>query len=106
MLTVLVALFKQQLHAKADAQQRLLFGFGPDHRHKARCLQLCHGVGKSAHARQDEPVGFADGVRVRSHNGFQPQLLQAGLQAEQVTHAIIDNCDHTSSPFVEGISSL
>ena len=105
-LTVLVALFKQQLHPEADAQQRLLFGFFFDDRYKSRRLQLGHGVGKSAHARQDEPIRFADGVRVRSHNGFQPQLLQAGPQAEQVAHAIIDNCDHTSSPFVEGISSL
>ena len=105
-LTVLVALFKQQLHAKADAQQRLPFGFFFNDRYKARRLQLGHGIGKSAHARQDEPVGFADGVRVGGDDRFQPQLLQAGLQAEQVAHAIIDNCDHTSSPFVEGISSL
>ena len=52
-LTVLVTLFKQQLHAKADAQQRLLFGFFFHDRHKPRCLQLGHGIGKSAHARQD-----------------------------------------------------
>ena len=32
-------------------------------------------------------------------------IEDARLQAEQIAHAIIDNCDHTSSPFVEGISS-
>ena len=32
-------------------------------------------------------------------------MRQAGAQAEQVAHAVIDDRDHTSSPFVEGISS-
>ena len=45
-LTVLVALFKQQLHPKADAQQRLPFGFFFHDRYKARRLQLGHCIGK------------------------------------------------------------
>ena len=53
-----------QLHAQADAQQRLFFRLGPDDRHKAGGHQLVHGVAKGTHAGQDEPVGFADGIGV------------------------------------------
>ena len=103
---VLIAFFKQQLHAQADAQQRLFFRLGPDDRHKAGGHQLVHGVAKGTHAGQDEPVGFADGIGVGGDHRVLPQLCKAGFQAEQVAHAVIHDRDHTSSPFVEGISSL
>ena len=88
------------------AQQRLFFRLGPDDRHKAGGHQLVHGVAKGTHAGQDEPVGFADGIGVGSDHRVLPQLCKAGFQAEQVAHAVINDRDHTSSPFVEGISSL
>ena len=104
-LAVLVAFFKQQLHPKADAEQRLFFRLLFQHRHKAGGGKLCHGIPECAHPRQDKPVGGADGIGVGGDHRLQPQLLQAGTQAEQVAHAVIKNGDHTSSPFVEGISS-
>ena len=102
---VLVAFFKQQLHPKADAQQGLVRRLLFQHRHKAGGGKLCHGIPERTHPRKDEPVGGADGSGVGGDHCLLPQLLQAGAQAEQVAHAVIKNGDHTSSPFVEGISS-
>ena len=105
MLAVLIAFFKEQLHSQADAQQGLLRRLLPDDRHQAGGRELVHGIAKGTHPRQDEPVSLADGLCIGGHNGLQPQMRQAGAQAEQVAHAVIDDRDHTSSPFVEGISS-
>ena len=104
-LAVLVAFFKQKLHPKADAQQRLLLGLLLNDRHKAGGGELRHGVAEGPHAGQDQPVRCPDHGRVRRDDGFLPQMGKARLQAEQVAHTIIDDRDHTSSPFVEGISS-
>ena len=106
MFAVLIAFFKQQLHPQADAQQRLFGGFFPEDGHQAGGFQLGHGVAERPHTGQDEPVGRADDRRVGGDNGLLPQMGQARLQAEQVAHPIINDRDHTSSPFVEGISSL
>ena len=105
MFAVLIAFFKEQLHSQADAQQGLLRRLLPDDRHQTGGRELVHGIAKGTHPRQDEPVGLADGLCIGGHNGLQPQMRQAGAQAEQVAHAVIDDRDHTSSPFVEGISS-
>ena len=104
-LAVLVALFKQQLHPEADAEEGLLRRFFLDDRYKAGGLKFCHRVPEGAHARQDEPVSGADVGGVRADLRFQPQMGQTRFQAEQVAHAVVDDAYHTSSPFVEGISS-
>ena len=71
-LAVLVALFKQQLHPEADAEEGLLRRFSPDDRYKAGDLKFCHRVPEGAHARQDEPVSGADVGGVRADLRFQP----------------------------------
>ena len=102
---VFKAAVKQQLHPQADAQQGLLGGSLPDDRDQARGAEFAHRIPKGAHPRQDDAVGRPDGGGVGGDGGFQPQMPQAGTEAEQVAHPVINDGDHTSSPFVEGISS-
>src|SRR5699024_4261732 len=104
-LPVFKAAVEQQLHPQADAQQGLLGGLLPQHRDQPGGPELVHGVPKGAHPGQDDPVRRPDPGGVGGDGGVQPQAPQAGAEAEQVAHPVINDSDHTSSPFVEGISS-
>jgi hypothetical protein len=84
----------------------LRFGLRPEHGHKARVpssLSIASPKaptpGRIMRSAASSAAGSAVTLRVEA------QMPQAGAQAEQVAHAVVHNCDHQRTPFVEGISS-
>jgi len=95
---MLKTLFKEQLHAQANAEERLfsrqlLYGA-----HKPGFNQLCHCVAEGAHAGEDYPFSPEQLVRLVRNQAVQPQEAEAGRQRKQIAHAVIHNSNHKASP--------
>ena len=97
---VFKAAVKKQLHAQTDPQKGFAGGFLPQHRNKTGGVQLGFGVGKGADTGQNDPVGGAQTVGLSGNFCREPQGFQAGAQGEEVSHAVIHNCNHGLPPFV------
>ncbi|CDN44800.1 hypothetical protein BN871_FO_00040 [Paenibacillus sp. P22] len=95
MAAMLLALGEQQLHAEADAEQRLARS-----RVSPRCIvhaglpQIGHRIPKSADAGKDGGIRFKNLVPVRGHDGFESEPLHRFADAVQIAEAVIDDRDH------------
>ena len=106
MLAVFIALLKQELHTKADAQQRHpLRRPAADEVVQPRGAQLVRRIAESPHTGQHQPVCPGQLRRVAGDEGLRADGLKGGLQGKQVSHAVVDNPGHSRTPFVEGIAS-
>ena len=104
--TVLIAFFKQHLHAQAYAQQRFPFGRLLSHGFiHTGSAEFFRRVLESAYAGKQQPVCPADFLNVVCHNRFLSDCGKGRPQGKQIPHAVVDDCDHHRTPFVEGISS-
>ena len=86
---------EQQLHAEADAHQRLAFlRLFDDHLIQSVRAQFGDGVLERAHAGQDDAVRRADLPRVTGDLRLDSAAFQRTLQRKQIAYAVIDDRDH------------
>ena len=106
MLAVFITLLKQELHTKADAQQRHpLRRPVADEMIQPRCTQLVRRVAEGAHSGQHQPVCPGQYSRVSGDEGLRADGLKGGFQGKQVPDSVIDDPGHSRTPLVEGTAS-
>jgi len=93
--TVFLGMGEENLHAKADAEERT-----PRIRRRAhgvvqlQGLEITHGAFRRADAGKDETVGPGDRPRVTSHDRFSAQRRKGVPHARQIPRPVIDDCRH------------
>src|SRR5205807_5796815 len=93
-LAKLFRLFKQQLHAHANAEQRNSFGDALDHKAiEAAFRESLHASAEGADAWQDQGLCFAENVRVIADNRLRARSCEGFLERAQIAYAIINNCN-------------
>ena len=106
MLAEFIALVKEQLHSEADPEKRLAaFGFRQHRPVQAGGTQLVDGIPEGADARQNDTVRPANLLRIGRHACFQSKAQQRAAQGEEVSHPVIHDRDHPSTPLVLGTRS-
>src|SRR5438067_4901526 len=89
----LFRLFKQQLHAHANAEQRSSLGDALDDKAiEATLRESLHASAECADAWQDQGLCFAENVRVIADNCLRPGRCECLLERAQIAYAIINNC--------------
>src|SRR5437762_1811725 len=89
----LFRLFKQQLHAHANAEHRSSFGDALDDKAiEAALRESLHASTKSADAWQHQGLCFAEQVCVIADNCLRPGRGECFLERAQIAYAIINNC--------------
>ena len=88
---VLGRCIEKQLHAEADAEQRLLEP--ANYAVEAEFPKLVHTVSRRADTGQDQPAGGPDGSRVRGQFAVGTEPLQRKLQRSDVRAAAVDDGD-------------
>jgi hypothetical protein len=85
----------QHLHAQADAQQwSARPGVGLDGFNQATLAQAAHAIGKGTHARQHQPVGLTDDLRVGTEDDFLGATdFQCALHAVEIADTVVDDDD-------------
>src|SRR6266446_3102997 len=77
----LFRLFKQQLHAYANAEQRSSFGDALDDKAiEAALRESLHASAECADARQDQGLCFAENLRVIAHNCLRARSCEGFLE--------------------------
>ena len=109
MLAVFMAFFKEQLHAKADAHERLaLPGQVAQQRIQPEGAKLRRRVAESAHAGQNDAVRRAQRIFLARDGAFRADVPKRAGERIEVAHPVIHHGDHgaipPSVPLVEGIS--
>ena len=93
----LLALRKDQMHAKADAQCRNAGTDSCDEwLDEAEILQVLHRVAKCANTGQDQLLGLLHHFRIGSHLNVVAQTAQRVLDAAEVVQLVIDYGNHGS----------
>ena len=89
-----VALFKEGLHAQADAHEELAaLDLFLQERDEVEFLQVAHGIADGADAGQFDHIGVADDRRVAGNDGFDTQALPGIIDIGQIANFIIDDCN-------------
>ncbi len=105
---VLLALLEEDLHADADAQERLPGRGGLlEHPHEAAAPDLVHRRAEGAVPGQDEGVGGAQHRRVSAQHGLGPRVAKSLGHAPEVADPVVDDGDHSlplvlGTPFTRG----
>lgn len=63
-------------------------------------LQLGHCIGKGPDTGQQDMICRPQIRRIAGHADLRAQTFDAGRKAEQIPHAIVNDCDHNTSPSV------
>ena len=99
----LIAFLKEHLHAQTDAQQRFSrMGLFFDRFDETGLFQIAHAIAKGADPREDQTVRCGQRRWVLTDLISGLDRIQGVADAVQVAHAIIDDRDHSSTPFVLG----
>src|SRR5437764_14446233 len=89
----LFRLFKQQLHAHANAEQRSSLGDTLDDKAiEAPLRESLHASAECADAWQDQGLCFAENVCGMADNCLRPGRGACLLQRTEIAYAIINNC--------------
>src|SRR5205814_2653817 len=89
----LFRLFKQQLHAHANAEHRSSLGDALDDKAiEAPLRESLHASAECADAWQDQGLCFAENVRLIADNCLRPGRCECFLERAQIAYAIINNC--------------
>ena len=75
---VLIAFFKQELHAQTDAEQRLFLRFFAQNRYKSGGLQLGHCISKGPDTGQQDMICRPQIRRIAGHADLRAQTFDAG----------------------------
>ena len=90
-IAAFIALFKQQLQAKADAEQRTIF-LAPAQQvgHQSGGPEVGHGWIEGADPGQDQRINAFKIIGRFDRGADLPQPLQAFLHGVEIAHAVID----------------
>jgi hypothetical protein len=91
----LFAFSEKKLQTQTNAQERATFPDNlQDRLDKTTMLEIPHAIGKRADSRQYDPLGLQHYLGVAGNNSLEANLFETLLHGTQVTHAVIDYCDH------------
>ena len=98
MFAVLKGFVKEELHAQADAHERLSCeGFLAGCIKHAGLFQFLYRVAEGADTRQNQPVRLPQHLPVSCDDRLFADQAKRALQGKQISRAVIDNRNHPSS---------
>ena len=95
MLAMFVAAIEQELQAEANSQKRSI-GIDEidDGRSQITPADFGHGITEGTDSGQDQFFCGSDFLRVGTDFRLSPDSFNSFLNAPQVAHLVVDNCDH------------
>ena len=107
MFAVLEALFKKELHSKANAQKGLPgLCLVPDKAVQALGPELLRRVVEGTYPGEYQTVRLGKLLPVPADKSLFPNGGEGGAEGKEISHAVVDDADHYSTPFVEGMALL